>query len=207
MKLVAGLGNPGKRYAESRHNMGYLVVEELARRWAVEADRYDRHFEALVGQARRAGDDVLLLRPQTYMNASGRSVAGAWRYYKLSLPDLMVVFDDLDLPVGRLRLRASGSAGGHRGLDDVIRHVGSDEFPRLRIGIGRVDPSATVEYVLGRFEASERPSVDAAIHSGADAIECWLSRGLDAAMNEFNRREPAEGSRPRPDAPAKGEQP
>ena len=187
MKLIAGLGNPGRRYAESRHNIGFRVVAELARRWRLDEAKYDRHFEALVVETERSGERILLLQPQTYMNLSGRSVIAAWRYYKLGLPDLMVVVDDLDLPVGRLRLRARGSAGGHRGLADVIRHASSDEFSRLRIGIGKVHPSATVEYVLGRFDPDERETVEAAVGKGADAVECWLARGIETAMNEFNR--------------------
>jgi PTH1 family peptidyl-tRNA hydrolase len=188
VKLVAGLGNPGKRYAESRHNVGFRVIEELARRWSVNEARYDRHFEALVGQAQRAGEPVLLMQPQTYMNESGRSVSAAWRFYKLALSELMLVLDDLDLPVGRLRLRKVGSSGGHKGLTDVIRCVGSADFPRLRIGIGKVHPSATVEYVLSRFEPDEQPVIAAAVATAADAVEVWLRQGIDAAMNEFNRK-------------------
>ncbi len=209
MKLVAGLGNPGKRYAESRHNVGFRVIEELARRWGVDEARYDRHFEALVGQAQRAGEPVLLMQPQTYMNESGRSVAAAWRFYKLALCELMLVLDDLDLPVGRLRLRPGGSSGGHKGLTDVIRCVGGDEFPRLRIGIGKVHPSATVEYVLSRFEPDEQPAMTAAIASAADAVEVWLRQGIDAAMNEFNRKGdgPARPATPPAEKkPAKGDE-
>lgn len=209
MKLIAGLGNPGKRYAESRHNVGFRVVEELARRWGADEARYDRHFEALVGQAQRAGEPVLLVQPQTYMNESGRSVAAAWRFYKLALSELMLVLDDLDLPVGRLRLRPDGSSGGHKGLTDVIRCVGSDEFPRLRIGIGKVHPSATVEYVLSRCEADEQSAMTTAITSAADAVEVWLSQGIDAAMNEFNRKGdgPARpAAPPAPEEPAKGDE-
>lgn len=208
MKLIAGLGNPGQRYAESRHNAGFFVVNELARRWRLEAGRYDRHFAGLLAESQRAGQRVLLLQPQTYMNLSGRSVAAVWRFYKLALTDVMVVIDDLDLPVGHLRLRPSGSAGGHNGMTDVIRHMGSDQIPRLRIGIGKVHPSATVEYVLSRFEPHEREEIEAAVGTAADALECWLARGLDAAMNEFNRKKDRRNSRteqPPADGPAKGD--
>ena len=208
MKLIAGLGNPGRRYAGSRHNVGFLVVAELARRWQVGEAHYERKFEGLLGQAQRAGERVLLLQPQTYMNLSGRSVSIAWRYYKLDPADLLVVVDDLDLPVGQIRLRPGGSSGGHKGMTDVIRHVGTDEFSRLRIGIGKVDPAATVEYVLSRFEPREREVIDAAIMTAADASECWLARGIEAAMNEFNRRRdgqsPTRGSPD--DGPAKGDE-
>ncbi len=207
MKLLAGLGNPGPRYAESRHNVGFLVVDELARRWSVAPGRYDRDFQGLIGEAQRGGTSVLLLKPATYMNESGRSVAAVWRYYKLAASDLLVIHDDLDLPVGQLRLRPAGSAGGHKGLDDVIRCLGTEDVPRLRLGIGKVHRSATVEYVLSRFEPEERTTVVAAVERAADAAECWLTRGIEAAMNEFNRRAEPESRGPgaSSDAPAEGE--
>jgi peptidyl-tRNA hydrolase, PTH1 family len=188
VKLLAGLGNPGPRYAESRHNVGFLVVDELARRWAADMSRYDRDFEALVGRTRRGDEDVLLLKPATFMNLSGRSVAATWRFYKLGLADVLVVHDDLDLPLGQLRLRAEGSSGGHKGLADVLRHLGTEALARLRIGIGRAAPGSTVDYVLGRFAPDEREAMQAAIVTAADAAECWLARGIETAMNEFNRR-------------------
>lgn len=188
MKLVAGLGNPGPRYAESRHNIGYLVVDELAQRRGVEVERYERRFEGLVGEEQFAGQRIWLLKPATFMNLSGRSVAALWRYYKLSLGDVLVVHDDLDLPVGRIRLRARGSAGGQKGLEDVLRHLGTDEVSRLRVGIGTVHRSATVEYVLSRFEADEQETITRAISTAADAVECWICEGIDAAMNKFNRK-------------------
>lgn len=209
MKLIAGLGNPGPRYSESRHNIGYMVVDELARRWAVDVSRHDRHFEALFGEARRRGERVLLLKPTTYMNLSGRSVAGAWRYFRLELPDLLVVYDDLDLEVGRLRVRAGGSAGGHKGMDDVLRHVGSDEVTRIRVGIGKVQRDAMTDHVLSRFAPEERPAIDAVLVAAADAAECWLSRGVAATMNEFNRKRDGESaSRPASGpSPSEGDQP
>lgn len=207
MKLIAGLGNPGPHYAESRHNIGFLVVDELARRWAVAVTHYDRHCEGLTGQAQACGATVLLLKPATYMNLSGRSVAAAWRYYKLDASDALIVFDDLDLPVGQVRLRADGSAGGHKGMSDVIRHFGTDEISRVRIGIGKVHRDATVEYVLSRFEPEERPLIETAVGRAADATECWLRSGIAAAMNQFNRKgDGAAGSgRPPGAAPSEGE--
>ena len=194
MKLVAGLGNPGPQYAESRHNIGFLVADELARRWQVDLTGYDRRFEGQLGEAQRGEQRVVLLKPATYMNLSGRSVGAVWRFYKMTLADVLVVIDDLDLPVGALRLRADGSAGGQKGLADVLLALGSPQVARLRIGIGRVHRTATVGHVLGKFAPDERPEVDAAIKRAADAAECWLSRGIAAAMNEFNRRgaDPAE---------------
>lgn len=187
MKLIAGLGNPGPRYADSRHNVGFLVVDELARRWKIDASNYDRHFEGLTGETQRSGDRVLLLKPATFMNLSGRSVGAMQRYFKLPLADVMVVIDDLDLPIGKLRIRANGSAGGQKGLEDVIRNLGSSEIPRIRIGIGKVHKAATVSHVLGSFSPDERPIAEEAVSRAADAIECWIARGLTAAMNEFNK--------------------
>ncbi len=188
MKLVAGLGNPGPRYADSRHNIGYLVVDELARRWAADVARYHRDFEGLIGEAQALGQRVLLLKPTTFMNLSGRSVAAVRRFYKLATSDVLVIHDDLDLPVGQLRIRAYGSAGGHKGMTDVLQQLATDEVPRLRIGIDKVHPSATVEYVLSRFEPDERPLIETAVTTAADAVACWLRAGIDAAMNQFNRR-------------------
>ncbi len=207
MKLIAGLGNPGPRYAESRHNVGYMVVDELAHRWAADMTKYDRDFEGLLGQAYRGSEVVLLLKPTTFMNLSGRSVAAAFRYYKMTTADLLVVHDDLDLPVGHLRLRAEGSAGGHKGLDDVIRHLSTDAVPRLRLGIGKVHRDVTVDYVLSRFDADERPVVEAAVSRAADAVETWLKSGLDAAMNQFNRKPDTEPPRAKPKgaAPSEGD--
>ncbi len=202
MKLIAGLGNPGSRYAESRHNVGFFVIDELAKRWQLAPGTFDRRFDGLVRQTSRGGERVILLQPQTYMNLSGRSVGSLWRYYKLTLADLLLVIDDMDLPVGHVRLRAGGSSGGHHGMDNVIRCVGSTEFARVRIGIGKVDRRATVEYVLGRFERSERDSIQEAIELAASACECWRERGIEAAMNEYNK--PRNGPSQSGDAPASG---
>ncbi len=203
MKLIAGLGNPGPRYADSRHNVGFLVVDELARRWRIEVTRYDRHFEGLVGEGPIAGQRCLLLKPATFMNLSGRSVAAVWRFYKLELADLLVVHDDLDLPVGKLRLRSEGSSGGHKGLGDVILQIGSEGFARLRVGIGKVHRAATVEYVLGAFGPQERELMETAVATAADAVESWLRNGIESAMNQFNRRR-EEKDKPRPPQPPAG---
>jgi len=203
VKLVVGLGNPGPHYAESRHNIGFLVLDELARRWRLEPPACDRHFEGLVAEAQRGPRRVLLLKPLTYMNLSGRSVAAAQRFYRLELSDLLVVYDDLDLPPGQIRVRAEGSAGGHKGMADVIRHLGSSRVARVRVGIGRVASSAAVEYVLGRFSPEEREPIGRAVQLAADAVECWLEQGVVAAMNRFNRRAPrgSECGEPPPDGP------
>jgi PTH1 family peptidyl-tRNA hydrolase len=188
VKLVAGLGNPGPRYADSRHNVGFAVVDDLARRCGIDLARYDRDFEALRGEGLCGGERVLLLKPQTFMNLSGRSVSAALRYYKLPLESLLVISDDLDLPVGQLRLRPSGSAGGQKGLADVIRCVGSDSFARLRLGIGKVHKAATVAHVLSGFTPDERSAVAEQIRLAAEAVECWVREGVTSAMNRYNRR-------------------
>ncbi len=188
MRLVVGLGNPGPRYDGSRHNVGFMVVDELARRWGGEVSRYERRFEALADRVQRGSAEVLLLKPTTFMNLSGRSVAAARRFFKIEVDDILVVHDDLDLALGQLRIRPAGSAGGHKGLGDVIRQLATDQVARLRIGIDKVHASATVDHVLSRFAPDERPVVEAAIGTAADAVACWLARGIDAAMNEYNRK-------------------
>ena len=193
MKLIAGLGNPGRRYAGTRHNLGYAVVETLAERWNTDVSRYESRFEGQMGAADVAGERVWLLMPTTFMNLSGRSVGSAARYYNIECADLLVICDDLDLPDGRIRLRSSGSAGGQKGLSDILRNLSTDEVPRLRLGIGSVHKSATVEHVLSRFSPDEQVTADQAVRMAADAAECWVRRGIDAAMNEFNRKPSTEG--------------
>ncbi len=196
MKIVAGLGNPGPRYAGTRHNVGFLVVDELARRSGVSTEKYERRWEAQVGEVQRGDERVLLLKPQTYMNLSGRSVLAVRQFYKLSLSDLLIVCDDLNLPVGTIRLRARGSGGGQKGLENILLRLADIEIPRLRIGIGQVDRSVTTEYVLSRFSPQERELMEEAVTTAATAVECWLSAGIDAAMNRFN---PRSGDKPRRD--------
>jgi PTH1 family peptidyl-tRNA hydrolase len=185
MKLVVGLGNPGRKYAGTRHNVGFDVVVLLARRFSAPAPR--SAFQADVTEAAIHGERVLLAAPQTYMNLSGRSVRQIVDFYKLSLDQLLVVCDDLNLPPGRLRLRASGSAGGQKGLQNIIEHLGTEEFPRLRLGIGRPPPPIdAVDYVLMRFPADERELIAAAIEQAAQAVELWVRVGTSAAMNQVN---------------------
>ncbi|RMF85698.1 MAG: aminoacyl-tRNA hydrolase [Planctomycetota bacterium] len=195
MKLVVGLGNPGPRYARTRHNVGFDVVDLLATRWNTEVSRYDRRFDAMLGEAQRADQRVLLLKPQTYMNLSGKSVLAARQFYKLDLGDLLIVHDDLDLPCGRLRLRARGSGGGQRGLENILLRLGATDVPRLRIGIGKVHKSVTSDYVLSRFAPDELEIMNTTLQTAADAVECWISEGIDAAMTRFN------AGTARPDAP------
>ena len=182
MKAIVGLGNPGAEYRHTRHNVGFEVVDVLARRWGVRLKSWKSVAEvAVVG-----GRDALLVEPKTFMNASGQAVRAVADYYRIEPADLLVIVDEVHLPLGRLRLRRSGSAGGHNGLKSVLEHVGA-EFPRLRIGVDRGDRRWDLaDRVLSQFPAAEREIVDAAIDRAADAAETFLSEGLEPAMNRFN---------------------
>jgi peptidyl-tRNA hydrolase, PTH1 family len=185
MKLIVGLGNPGRKYEQTRHNVGFVALDRLAGRFADGPAR--QKFDGLVAEATIANQRVLLLWPQTMMNRSGRSVGAALAFYKLEPADLLVVCDDFNLPLGKLRFRSQGSAGGQNGLDDVITRLGSEEFGRLRIGIGPVpDEWDPVDFVLGRFDAGEREVIDEAIGRAAEGVACWLADGVDACMNRYN---------------------
>jgi PTH1 family peptidyl-tRNA hydrolase len=183
MKLIVGLGNPGPRFRETRHNVGFEVVERLGRRWQIETKR--EKFHAWFGEGQVAGQPAVLLMPTTYMNLSGQAVLAAGRFYKLEAPDLLVVVDDMDLPVGRLRLRAGGSSGGQKGLLDIEQRLGMQEFARLRLGIGRPAFGA-VDHVLTRFDEPEREIMEKVIERSADAVENWVREGCERTMTLFN---------------------
>ena len=185
MKVAVGLGNPGKKYAGTRHNVGFEVLAELARRHGGAKPRVK--FEAELTDVPLASQKLLLFAPQTYMNASGRSVRQLIDFHEIAPTDLLVICDDINLPAGKLRLRRSGSAGGQKGLENVILHLGTQDVPRLRIGIG-LPPAGrdSADYVLERFHKSEREPINAAILTAADAVEVWLAEGIDRAMNRFN---------------------
>ncbi|MEM6688928.1 MAG: aminoacyl-tRNA hydrolase [Planctomycetota bacterium] len=194
MKLIVGLGNPGKQYLGTRHNIGFEVAAELGRRHALGNVRVK--FEAETIEIAVAGNKSLVLCPQTYMNRSGRSVRKAFDFYKVELENLLVVTDDLDLPVGRLRLRRKGSAGGQRGVADIIRHLQTDEFARIKLGVGRPPASGSAaNYVLGKFTEDERIDVDRLVPKAADAVERFITHGITDAMNSFNHlsKPPKEG--------------
>lgn len=187
LKLIVGLGNPGERYARTRHNAGFWVINALAQRWNIRCGQ--KKFHALWGQGRVAGTNVILLKPQTFMNRSGQAVAGAARFFDIPDEDIFVIFDELALEPGRIRLRPRGSAGGHRGVKDIIAHLGNSGFPRLRIGIGRGPENAeTSDYVLAVPTADELPLLHRAVEFGADAVEAWLREGMEAAMAEYNAK-------------------
>ncbi len=186
MKLIIGLGNPGSQYAGTRHNVGFDVIGELGRRF--NAGPAQNKFRSELMDVRIGGEKVLLIAPVTFMNCSGQAVIQLVNFYRPDLKDLVVVCDDINLPGGRIRWRATGSAGGQNGLKDIITWLGSNEFPRLRIGIGpppgRMD---TTSWVLGRFRTEERSVQDLAMVRAADSLEKWVCEGLVPTMNEFNR--------------------
>jgi PTH1 family peptidyl-tRNA hydrolase len=187
-RLIVGLGNPGKEYRDTRHNAGFMVLDEVAQRMKVDF-QLEKRWNAL---SARAGN-IWLLKPQTFMNESGSAVNGLLRYHKLTAPETLVVFDDVDLPLGTLRMRPSGSAGGHNGMRSIIAHLGTDMFPRLKLGIapgpsGRPAGEKLSSHVLGRFSEAERPALGEMIQRAADAVMQALQTGVDAAMNVFNRK-------------------
>jgi PTH1 family peptidyl-tRNA hydrolase len=189
IRLVVGLGNPGREYETSRHNIGFRVADKLATD-AGAGWQMKPKVEASVAEVKMGGRTVLLAKPQTFMNASGRACAALLHWHKLAPDQMLVIVDDADLVVGRLRLREKGSAGGHRGLLSIAQCAGSEQYPRLRIGIGRPEPGRApdglVGFVLGRFREDERSRVDEAVARAAQAVECAVTRGVAAAMNEFN---------------------
>jgi peptidyl-tRNA hydrolase, PTH1 family len=189
MKLIVGLGNPGRKYSGTRHNVGFEVVDVLAARHGLEWEGAPA--EALIAKWRGAG--ALIVKPLTFMNLSGHAVGDLLRYYKVDVADLLVVVDEVQLELGRLRTRASGSAGGHNGLKSLIEQLGTDEFARLRFGVGRGDSRRDLaDHVLAMFDKDEQPVVSEAIARAADAAEVFVGDGLAPMMNRFNRREDRE---------------
>jgi peptidyl-tRNA hydrolase, PTH1 family len=190
MKLVAGLGNPGPKYEDTRHNVGFAVVDLLARRHHVEWEAAPRGTEALIGRWRAR--DVVLSKPLTFMNLSGTAIVGLLQFYKIELADALVIVDEVQLEIGRTRLRPEGSAGGHNGLKSIIASLGTGQFPRLRIGVGRGDHRRDLaDHVLARFETDERAIIDEVIVRAADAAEMFIDEGIVAAMNRYNRKDDA----------------
>jgi PTH1 family peptidyl-tRNA hydrolase len=183
MKVVVGLGNPGKRYDGTRHNVGFAVIDNLAA--SPRAGRFQSRFQAQVCELSEEAGKILLVKPETFMNLSGRCVREVVDFYQLPRIDLLVVCDDINLPLGRLRVRAKGTHGGHNGLRDIQNHLGTTEYARLRIGVGSPRDDA-VDHVLGRFAAGERQVIDDAVLLAAQAVLVWASRGVEACMNQYN---------------------
>ena len=184
--LLVCLGNPGDQYENTRHNVGFMVADEIADRANVPIQKLK--YKALTNTVTLGGQKVLVMKPITYMNLSGEAVRQAVDFYKVPADHVLVVSDDTALAVGRLRIRKGGSAGGHNGLKNIIQHLGTDQFPRVRLGVGeKPHPDYDLaDWVLGRFQGEDKKAIDAAVKKAADAIECILSQGLDKGMNRFN---------------------
>ncbi len=184
--LVVGLGNPGDQYENTRHNAGFQVIDALADRGNFPVQRLK--FHALTNTATVGGQGVLVMKPVTYMNLSGQAVGEAARFYKISPDHVLVISDDVDLPLGKLRIRKGGSAGGHNGLKSIIQHLGTDQFPRLKVGVGgKPHPDYDMaDWVLGKLQGEDKKIMDDAAVRAAQAVECLLSQGIDRAMNQFN---------------------
>lgn len=184
MKLIVGLGNPGREYQGTRHNVGFEAIDRLARKHGIQVR--SRRNRALVGEGEIQGERVVLAKPQTFMNLSGEAVSGLARRYRVDPSEIIVITDDVNLPLARLRIRQRGSAGGHKGLASIIRSLGTEDFARIRIGVGSPTGQDMVDYVLGKFGREEREAARAAVERAAEAVELILREGIESAMNVFN---------------------
>ena len=184
MKLIVGLGNPGKEYAGTRHNCGFMVIDRLASKLNVDVDQ--NKFKGLYAKVKYHGEDIILLKPQTYMNLSGESVNAVMNFFKIDKEDLLVIYDDLDMPVGKLRLRKTGSAGGHNGIKNIIAHLNSQDFKRIRVGIDRHKYMNVADYVLSRFSKVESEAIEQGIENAANAVLDYLDNYFNHAMNYYN---------------------
>lgn len=183
MKIVVGLGNPGSRYASTRHNVGFDVIDRLCQGSSV--GRFQSKFQSQTAEWREDSERILLVKPETFMNLSGQSISQFVNFYQVDLSNLLVVCDDFNLPLGKLRVRAKGTHGGHNGLRDVQEKLGSTAYPRLRIGVGSPSEVA-VDYVLSRFRPAEKPVIEEAEARAVEAVVCWIRQGIEKCMNEFN---------------------
>lgn len=185
MKIIAGLGNPTDRYAGTRHNVGFSAILEIADHYDISIDT--KKHKALIGKGMIGSEKVILAMPQTYMNLSGESIVELLNYYKCDNTDLLVIYDDIDLDVGKLRIRTKGSAGGHNGIKNIIAHIGTQEFDRIRIGVGHKPKGWDLaDYVLGRFQSDEQVLIREGVRNAREAAACILDSGADVAMNRFN---------------------
>ena len=183
MKLIVGLGNPGKKYEHTRHNMGFDTLDLFADLAMIDIDK--ESFKGLVGRGKIFNQDILLLKPQTFMNLSGESVREIVNYFKIDINDILVIYDDMALEPGRIRLRPSGSSGGHKGMQNIIEHLGTEDIKRIRIGIG--EPTYdTIDYVLSKPTKDEKPQIEEAINEAVEAIKTYLKNNFEIAMNKFN---------------------
>lgn len=186
MYIIAGLGNPTSRYDKTRHNVGFEVIDYLAKKYGIDVDT--KKHKALIGKGMIASEKVLLVKPQTFMNLSGESIREITDYYKADESDLIVIYDDISLNVGQIRIRAKGSAGGHNGIKNIIQHMGTQNFWRIKVGIGEKPAHRDLaDYVLGHFQGEEKEIMQEAFANAADAAAVMISEGIDTAMNRFNR--------------------
>ena len=191
MYIIAGLGNPTREYEKTRHNVGFDTIDVLADKLNTSVD--EKKFKGLYGRGIIAGEKVILLKPQTFMNLSGESVRAAADFYKVDPEDILVIYDDISLEPGQLRLRGKGSAGGHNGIKNIIAHLGTQEFPRIKVGVGDKPPRMDLaDYVLGHFSKEDQAKMDEAFKDAADAAEMILDKGMDAAMNHYNMKKKGE---------------
>ena len=187
MYIIAGLGNPGKQYENTRHNLGFITVDQLAEKLGVTVNKIK--FKSLIGETRIGTEKVVLLKPQTFMNNSGEALREAIDFYKVGPENLMVIYDDIDIPTGRIRIRQSGSGGTHNGMRSILSHLDSDTFPRIRIGIGCEDRGELMDYVLGGFTKVEVEPLEKACIKAAEAAICYVEYGIDIAMNRYNKQD------------------
>lgn len=189
MYIIAGLGNPTREYSKTRHNVGFEVIDVLADRLGTTVE--DKKFKGLYGRGMIGGEKVLLLKPQTYMNLSGESIREAADFYKVEPDHIIVIYDDISLGVGQLRIRTKGSAGGHNGIKSIIAHLGTQEFPRIKVGVGdKPKKMDLADYVLSRFSKEDQALMEDAYKEAARAAEVMIGQGADAAMNQFNGQKP-----------------
>lgn len=188
MKIIVGLGNPGLRYAQTRHNLGFWVIDELSKKWQIPLTKHK--YQAKYGEGFLAGEKIVLIQPQTFMNRSGESVRGFVDFYQLELEELLVIYDDLALQPGVLRIKGSGSAGGHNGMSNIIHHLKTNEFARLRLGIGQTPEFlSAADYVLQVIGAEDLKILQDACQDAVAAVELWLKSGLLPTMNQYNRKQ------------------
>lgn len=196
MKVIVGLGNPAPKYANTRHNVGAMTVDRLCKQWGISLERKNRY--ALLGSAWVEGNEVALAKPRSFMNLSGEPVAYLTARFRVKLEDMLIVYDDMDLPLGVTRLRADGGHGGHNGMRSIIDTLGKQEIPRLRLGVGRSAVDDPIRHVLGGFTAAEAGAVERLLTRAAEAVACFVTEGVEAAMNRFNQA-------PASDPPADGQ--
>lgn len=185
MKVIVGLGNPGKKYTNTRHNVGFMFVDEIAKKLSL-SFRLDKAKKAEIAESNLEGEKILLVKPQTFMNLSGDAVIAILQFYKLEVEDLLIIYDDMDLDVGRIKIKPAGSSGGHNGIDSIINRLGTSQIKRIRIGISKPASKDTIDYVLGNFGKNEKIEIDLSLDKGYDMIRDFITKGFDFVMNKYN---------------------